>query len=381
MNYSTSVTTAKRKRVASDDEIEINENDLNIIQQSMKWSDMWRLLRSNGWNWSFKSRFENDDNHSMDYYFSPGVDCLCKSAPYFDGETAVRVHLLQNKAYFRSLLTTTTPTDDSTEFLPTNKEITIYSSLAFSSDDSVEFVALNECPLRKDSGNLTILPMLCNIAIDYGHNTEIRRKELYSKFMLEIKNMLSNELIILTYEDWSNCFNTIFTSILIGKLQQCSSYMRNKEVVPVGFRFRTKINTADALQITNYYEAVKKTTIVDVKDIMKILHLVLRDSCCSEHNNITNEFQLICREDYSSLYLESSLEQNFHGYVTAQISVANSGLTTTGASFHQLLSATAPEAILLDTSHKKYQASQVTVISNVYLLLYFVFSYYFLLIS
>ncbi len=250
-----------------------------------------------------------------------------------------------------------------------DRELTLFSCLEFAHTSEPEYVALESCSiLNKESiatviGNAKLVP-LCLIAINYGQETENRRKLLYRDFMNEIKRLLENNLTVITYEDWSRCFNAIFTNILIGKLKQCSSYNIGTEII-VGFRSRHAYRKNDTLPLTNFYNATKKVATADVKDIMKMLHMVLQDSCCLKCDSPVNTPQLlVCREDYSSLYLQSSLEEHFHQFVTKNIpfNINNTGVATVvNESFHHLLASTATEAILLDTSHAQYKDAQVEV--------------------
>ncbi len=267
----------------------------------------------------------------------------------------------------------TSPAIDVMDSLISNRELTVFSSLAFSKNVEPVYVAIEEsCSYLAVIGNVNLIA-ISQIAIEYGQNTENRRKQLYCDFMVEIKKMLSNEQYLVTYEDWSRCFNAIFTNILVGKLQQCSSYVRGKESL-VGFRGRVLNSKSDTLALTTFYNETKKAATYDVKDIMKILHLVLRDICHVDPSD-GDALQLKCTENYSSLYLKSSLEHDFHTFVIEQLPPCSSfqesinNASTTKSSLQQMFAATAPETILLDTSQKHYKDTQVNVSFQFYLLL------------
>jgi hypothetical protein len=262
------------------------------------------------------------------------------------------------------LVVETSPAIDTMESLISNRELSVFSSLEFSKNAEPVYVAVEEaCSYLAVIGNVNLVE-ISHIAIEYGQNTENRRKQLYKDFMFEIKKMLSNEHYLVTYEDWSRCFNAIFTNILVGKLQQCSSYKRGKESL-VGFRGRVLNSKSDTLALTTFYNETKKAATHDVKDIMKILHLVLKDSCQVDPNDV-DVLQLKCTENYSSLYLKSSLEHDFQTFVIEQqlpscSSFQGSNNNASVTSLQQMYAATAPETILLDTSHKNYKDTQVNV--------------------
>jgi hypothetical protein len=241
-----------------------------------------------------------------------------------------------------------------------NLERTVYNSVAFAGDiDQCEFIALN-CPSGVVGHQLD---NLCNIATTYTAERELCRKQLYNSLMLEIQvlfNRCANEQFEIKYEDWAHCFNIIFTKIIGGKLQTCSRYTRGATVVT---QFRNNSNSShqqDIAPLTTYMKVIKQEAATDEKEIMKILNMVIKD-CCTASNNLTsnNCLELVCREDYSSIYQQSTVEENFQQYLCEKMN-SNSSY---GFSFQQLMLATEPHAILMSTISNVYNADKLTVCS------------------
>jgi hypothetical protein len=247
-------------------------------------------------------------------------------------------------------------------------ETSLYNSLEFSvTSDNKNFVALQDCtdPSKSISdyiGNLDLVD-ICTIAIEYGAERELQRKKLYRDLMLKIGELLKQKVnVLITYEDWYKCFNVVFTNVLVGKLKQCSNYQRGITVLG-GFRSKFMDQKKDQAVLTDFYNKTKKNASEDVKDIMKVLHLVLKDISTPEsleHDSL----HLVCREDYSSFYTASSKEgAEFRDFVIQTISNCsyNKDSNIQSQNFKQLMNVTAAETMLLDINHKNYRESQLTV--------------------
>ncbi len=257
-------------------------------------------------------------------------------------------------------------------------ELTVFNSISFAKGSDHIFVALpesaNNAAVMSDCiGNAEMVGM-CDIAIRYAESLELARKQLYKSFMCEVIRLFSlaaatNDHFGITYEEWAKCFNVVFTSVLRCKLQTCSSYSRGGAPV-LSFRNKVKIDhQQDTAHLAKHYKATKEAAAVDVKDIMRVLNLVLHDCCGSEDIDRVNTQGLLCKVDYSSLYKPSSVELEFSEFIVSKMADNAKHIL----SFGQLLLATEPEAILMETHHKLYNDERVTVSNTLHVLYYIKF--------
>jgi hypothetical protein len=274
------------------------------------------------------------------------------------GQPKPRVHAQSKRSFVQQ-------TDPDTDCEMLNLlEQTVLNTVAFTNDENHSFVALSDCNSLQHKSNSIgneQLAGLCDVALSYGATRELSRKNLYASFMGEVLRLFSlaataENNFCITYEDWSKCFNVIFTSVLLDKLKTCSEYKRGGETI-VSFREKPLVSNQDSVSLTSHYKRTKAEASADVKDIMRILNLVLRD-CCGEDDDVADSAELICTVDYSSIYKSSaSFEQEFCAFVNAKIS----GNANNIPSFKQLALATEPEAVLMETFNKVYNDERLTV--------------------
>lgn len=97
-----------------------------------------------------------------------------------------------------------------------NSAISFHKTITFASSEH-SFAFLNEEQRESFIRDNVELNDFFDIATSYNDERELLRKKLYMSFMLKVNELIrSHKNILITYEDWSNCFNVIFTHILKG---------------------------------------------------------------------------------------------------------------------------------------------------------------------
>lgn len=193
------------------------------------------------------------------------------------------------------------------------------------------------------------LSRLCSIGTTFGDELELGRMKLYCHLMTEIQRLLqANSDLFITYLHWVECFNNIYSHMLAAKLKGCSSYYHGPSEL-LGFRSK-KFRKADNTAIITFYNLQKSNAEKDVREFMKILNMVLKDSIkigCVGANYITTTTSnnLICFEDYSSVYKSSEAYFKFNQLV--KVAQNTEGSTTTLTNLNNLLGTTEPEVILM----------------------------------
>jgi hypothetical protein len=157
-----------------------------------------------------------------------------------------------------------------------------------------------------------------------------------------------------------NNLHNIDALIFPGKLQNCSSYSYgNNEVV--AFRAK-KVKKANNPVLVTFLKTQKTNAETDVREIMKILNFVLRDSSCLRSSISTASENLVCKEDYSSVYRVNCPVQNDFRLFIAEQQNSLTENSTSILNLNELLDATEPEAILVSiTNCNSYGKAYLTV--------------------
>lgn len=238
-----------------------------------------------------------------------------------------------------------------------NSVVSFHKTITFVSCDDKSFVLLDS-QSRNSRANNEELSEFSNIGKDYNDERELGRKQLYSRFMVEVKKMLlKKQNVLVTYENWAHCFNVVFSHILESKLQKCSSYSYGGVSV-VGFRGK-QVKKKDNPALVSFFNAQKDNAEKDVKEIMKIINMVLRDCCMLQSRHASDNDILVCGEDYSSVYRErNAVHCEFQSFVEDSI---DSGCTTSLINLNALLEASQPEAILMAITNDAYSDAKLSV--------------------
>jgi precorrin-3B methylase len=240
--------------------------------------------------------------------------------------------------------------------------VSFNKTISFPNKDQ-EFVHVNLANnLIESNADLSTLFV---IGSDFSDASELRRMELYTNFMMEVERILQcNSNIFVSHNDWVNFFNGIFTHILTNKLKDCSSYYQGSEEV-VGFRSK-KIRKSDNAPLISFFNEQKTSAEQDVKEIMKILNMVLKDStkygffsAASSAEMINDDFS--CFEDYSKLYKASTAFKEFDTFVKNTLAYSDPG-TNMLVNLNQLMGATQPEAVLM-ILHNKIDSNNLAVLT------------------
>jgi hypothetical protein len=234
--------------------------------------------------------------------------------------------------------------------------ISFHKTITFASGDQ-SFAFLNEEHRADIVRNNVKLNDFMQIAMDYNDERETSRKKLYMGFMFKVTELLqSHSNILITYEDWSNCFNVIFTHILDSKIKNNSSYSEGTTKVT---EFRgTQVKNQDKPALVSFFKLQKLNAESDVREIMKVLNFVLRD--CSLRSSVGTN--LVCKEDYSSLYCQSCpIASDFRQFIAEQeTGVSENSMAI--LNLNELLAATEPEAILVAITYcSSYSAEKLSV--------------------
>jgi hypothetical protein len=241
-----------------------------------------------------------------------------------------------------------------------NSEVSFHKTITFApSDNSLSFLNLENS--NRFIRNNVHLAAFASIATDYNDERENARRALYFRFMSKVDLLLaSRENILITYEDWSDCFNYIFTHILDGKMVNCSSYSRGS--APIADFRGSQVKKADNHVVLRLFKKQKLQAEQDVREIMNILNLVLRD-CNFKSTIASDNNELACTEDYSSTYrLSCPVNKHFRAFISdVQNNPDNNEMVI--LNLNALLDATEPEAILVVTTRcTTYGCAKLTVI-------------------
>ncbi len=317
---------------------------------NFSWSTLWRTLRASGWSWDFG----NCPGESI--YFKPGYNkCSIPKAvmgvEMFANEESVHKYVMEN-----NINKTTCQLQNETELVSnltvSCSSITMpnefHKTIAFPDHDQ-EFVML-ESTNRGRSVNTDLLP-LCSIGFKFSDSMESGRKDLYCQFMNEIQKLLQNNSnTFISYNDWIACFNDIYSHILTSKLKNNSIYMRGTEEV-IGFRSK-KFRKSDNTAIIMFYNLQKENAERDVREIMKILNMVLNDSRKLSYSGELNSKSVVsdnltCFEDYSAVYKNSSEFCKLDSLVKGIYNSNSESNTHSLINLNHLLGATESDAIIM----------------------------------
>jgi hypothetical protein len=183
---------------------------------------------------------------------------------------------------------------------------------------------------------------------EYGANSESLKHQLKTDILSALKLHLNpdldvNVVQIMSPEDWSHCFNEVYTHKLVQKLN--NSIYRLNGVVQTHFNEKCvkNLSMGDQYVFSRHKDSIKLTVEQEIMEMRKIVHVAVGEFLGLVVDQ--NCEGLICAETFSKLCLSE-----FRCYVAESVSASGGDLVA----ITNLFEATKSVVPLLNTGNKRY---------------------------